>query len=282
VRPDDRVEVLSQSAQKKYDLKECVCKKRVNGALHPIGRGPSRTGQDVPVRLVSYNIQSLRGSRAGVIDALRVAEPDVVCVQEVPRFLLPALRARRLAGACGLVAVGRGRVAAGTGIWVRQEIVVRRAALLLLSRTPRRRGLPATRTSRLHRRGMTWVELVVDGCELTVASVHLGLDATERARHAGEVRAALASIGGPYVLAGDLNEGPGGAAWRIFGADARPANSEQPTFPAGHPAHVIDTAFVSPGLTAVDVHVLTSTASRTASDHRPVQVTVTGSHACRP
>jgi endonuclease/exonuclease/phosphatase family metal-dependent hydrolase len=193
-----------------------------------------------------------------VIAAIAELDADVVCLQEVPRFAFSALRLRRFARECGLVPVAAGRPAAGTAVLVRRHVVVRRSQRLLLSRTRGR-----------HRRAVVAATVLVDGVRVTVASVHLGLDAEERERHAAEVLTAVAGFDGPYVVAGDMNEGPEGAAWQLLEATIGPAvSADRPSFPSTAPRHVIDTAFVSDGFLASLVEV----AETTASDHLPVAV----------
>jgi endonuclease/exonuclease/phosphatase family metal-dependent hydrolase len=210
------------------------------------------------VRVVTYNVQSLRASPSGVADVLRAAEPDIVCLQEAPRFVLASWRMRRLAAACGLVAVGRGRLAGDTAVLVASSVSVRRSRRLRLSRT---RGL--------HRRGTLVVRVAAEGHEVTVASVHLGLDAVERVRHAQELVEALAAYGPPFVVAADMNEPPGGDAWSVLVAAIGPAaNTRHSTFPAVEPQHVIDTVFVGSPLRAVATGAVTSA----ASDHRALIV----------
>ncbi|MDQ1726745.1 MAG: hypothetical protein QOK14_790, partial [Frankiaceae bacterium] len=101
------------------------------------------------------------------------------------------------------------------------------------------------------------------------ASVHLGLDALERERHAAQLAASLVGFDQPRVVAGDVNEGPAGAAWQLLESTVgRAANVCQPTFPSREPRHTIDTAFVGAGLSVLSVDV----PAATASDHRPVAV----------
>jgi endonuclease/exonuclease/phosphatase family metal-dependent hydrolase len=108
---------------------------------------------------------------------------------------------------------------------------------------------------------------------VVVASVHLSLDAAERERHAGEVLRTLAG-GGPVVLAGDLNEGDTGAAWRLIADPLRLVSPTTPTFPARAPRRLLDVVFASPGLRVLP-HApvdLDDADLVTASDHRPVWV----------
>jgi endonuclease/exonuclease/phosphatase family metal-dependent hydrolase len=206
------------------------------------------------VRVVSWNVQSLRGSPSGVRALLRACDADVVCLQEVPRFVAPSWRLRRFARACGLLVAGR---CGGVAVLVGPAAVVRRAGRARLSPT-----------TRLHRRAVVVAGVVVDGRAATVASIHLGLDAAERQRHAAEVVAFLSSYDAPCILGGDLNEAPGEAAWHALEAVGAPANTTIATFPAAEPVHVLDTVFVGAPLTVAAVNVVGST----ASDHRPVVV----------
>ena len=83
---------------------------------------------------------------------------------------------------------------------------------------------------------------------LVVASVHLSLDADERERHAGQILKTV-SGGGPVLLAGDLNEGETGKAWRLFASPLRLISPSVPTYPAKAPRKVLDVIFASPDLT---------------------------------
>ncbi|MGW5694584.1 endonuclease/exonuclease/phosphatase family protein, partial [Streptomyces asiaticus] len=47
----------------------------------------STTGPDAAVvRVLSYNIRSMRDDREALARVIRACAPDVVCVQEAPRF----------------------------------------------------------------------------------------------------------------------------------------------------------------------------------------------------
>ncbi len=65
------------------------------------------------LRLLTYNVRSMRDDRAAVARVIRSAEPDVVCVQEAPRFLRWRSTCAALARTSGLVVVGGGRPAGG-------------------------------------------------------------------------------------------------------------------------------------------------------------------------
>jgi endonuclease/exonuclease/phosphatase family metal-dependent hydrolase len=133
------------------------------------------------------------------------------------------------------------------------------------------------RVARLQRtRGYAVARVAPPGREpLVVASVHLSLDAHERQRHAAQVLTDIAE-GGPVILAGDLNEGESGQAWRLFAGPMRLVSPTGPTFPARNPRRLLDVVFASPDLTVlphreVDLDPADLVA---ASDHRPVWVDI--------
>ncbi|MEO3823480.1 endonuclease/exonuclease/phosphatase family protein [Actinomadura sp. B10D3] len=221
-----------------------------------------------PVRLLSYNIRSLRDDRAAVARVVRAIGPDAVCLQEVPRFWGWRLRRRRLAGACGL------RIAAG-----------RRACGLAVLAAPRVRRVARefhllTPDPDLHRRALAVAVLEIGGRRLIAASTHLDLRDGPRLRHVDEILAHLDRArerhGAPVVLAGDVNEEPGGESWsrltrRLRDAYAvRPAGEEL-TFSARNPRRRIDAVFADPEVEIIgcgvppggDDYVL-------ATDHRPL------------
>ncbi len=113
------------------------------------------------------------------------------------------------------------------------------------------------------------------GHEVTVASVHLGLRAPERVRH---VRAVLSALDGvePLVVAGDLNEGEDGPAFRLVGPGGRleVAGPAGPTYPAPSPRHRLDVLFASPGLRVLPARevLVPEEAWGRASDHRAAWV----------
>lgn len=226
-----------------------------------------------PVRLLTYNVRSLRDDTAALVRVLRAHEPDVVCVQEAPRFLLSSWQLRRPARQAGLGYVCGGRSAAGPALLAAPEVRVRTRAAYRFAKAPG-----------LHRRGVAVAQLEVGGVELTVASMHLGLRPDERVRNIADVAAVLAGSTTPLVLAGDVNEPPGGPAWEALAAlGLRDAYAVAPrggelTFPAALPRRRIDGIFVGPGLEVVSCGVPTDLAGTdltSATDHLPVLAVLT-------
>lgn len=225
------------------------------------------------IRVLSYNIRGMKDDPEAVARVVRVLEPDVVCVQEVPRFRGWRAKRGRLARDCGMK-VAAGRRACGLAVLAAPH--VRRA---------RREFHLLTPAHGLHRRALAIAVLeFADGARLIAASTHLDLMPHPRRRHVGEVLALLdrarARYEAPVVLAGDINEEPGGPSWSMLAERFQdcyvvaPAGEER-TFPARDPRRRIDGVFADPEIgilgcgvpgddqALVDDYVL-------ATDHRPV------------
>ena len=222
-----------------------------------------------PLRIVSWNIRSLRDDRSAVVAVLRSLAPDVVALQEAPRFLRSRARLAALARESGLLFCCGGRASAGTALLTALRIDVLRSSEALLPPSPK-----------LHRRGVALAELRPAGSPdaWVVASVHLGLDADERVRHAEVVRELVAAYQGERsIVAGDLNERPGGRAWTTLTHGCRDPGeaTDAPTFPARRPQSRIDVVLVPDGAVATS-RVVTGPAVAAASDHCPVVVDLVG------
>jgi endonuclease/exonuclease/phosphatase family metal-dependent hydrolase len=215
------------------------------------------------IRVASYNLRDFKDDPAAAARVIRAIDPDVLCLQEVPRRLFASFRVSAFAARCGLFWSGRHRGSGGTTIFtsLRVQVAESNHHRLQVARLQRTRGYAVIRVAPPGRE------------PLVVASVHLSLDASERERHAGEILRTL-SRGGPIVLAGDLNEGDTGRAWQLFAAPLRLVSPTAPTFPARHPRRLLDVVFASQDL-AVLPHApveLDEADLVAASDHRPVWV----------
>lgn len=213
-------------------------------------RAPSRD----QIRVLSYNLRDLKDDQAAIVRVIRAISPDVACLQEVPRHPFAGHRVGTLADACGLVWSGGGVRSGGTAVLTSLRVDQRSAhaaRLPVRGRFTRTRGYASA------------VVAVPGGPEVTVASVHLSLDADERRRHAATVLAQLQDrFAAPYVVAGDLNEPPGSPAWQVLGdllRDAVPlsatAGADQPTYPARSARRRIDAVFVSPDVVVESVRI---------------------------
>jgi endonuclease/exonuclease/phosphatase family metal-dependent hydrolase len=216
-----------------------------------------------PVRIASYNLRDFKDDAAAAARVVRAIDPDVLCLQEVPRRLLSSYRIASFAARCGLYWSGSHGGSGGTTVMssLRVDVTNTKHVPLEVARLQRPRGYAVCQ---LRVPGQGVLELV---------SVHLSLDPDERVRH---VAAVLGSRRGdrPIVLAGDLNEGPDGAAWMAIAGGLRAVSGDAPTFPAAHPRHRIDAIFASPKLSVLPETPIGLRRSDlvAATDHLPVWV----------
>jgi endonuclease/exonuclease/phosphatase family metal-dependent hydrolase len=216
------------------------------------------------MRVISYNVRSLRRGESAVAEAIAELDPDVALLQECGSR--PDLF--RVAEALGMQAVSTHRP-------------LNRVRNAVLFREPWRaawreiRDFP--RLGRTLRRGFVAVQLRHVGARLTVVSAHLGLVPVERSAHAAELADFAATVDGPLAVGVDLNEGPGepAARWiaaRLFDAFGQAGEGRGDTFPAAAPSARIDFVFVSDGVEVQRAWVGDSPIAARASDHRPVAV----------
>jgi endonuclease/exonuclease/phosphatase family metal-dependent hydrolase len=225
------------------------------------------------MRVASYNLKDFTLDRAAAARVIRAIDPDVLCLQEVPRRLGASWRVSAFAAECGMYWSGRHRGSGGTTIFTSLRVQVTE------SRHHRLRVAALQRT-----RGYAVIRVAPAGHEpLVVASVHLSLDEGERERHAGQILRTV-SGGGPVLLAGDLNETESGRAWRLFAAPLRLVSPTTPTYPARAPRRVLDVIFGSPDLVVLPHRevALEEADLVAASDHRPTWVDVDLDPSARP
>jgi len=215
------------------------------------------------LRVASYNLRDFLDDHEAAARVVRAINPDVLCLQEVPRHLLASHRIASWAARCGLYWSGGHRGSGGTTVL---------SSLRLDVADVTHRPLAVARFQR--QRGYAISHIRVSGHQgVDVVSVHLSLDAVERATH---VAAALSTLpeDGPLVVAGDLNEESSGQAWMSLARRARVVTGDAPTFPASSPRHRLDAIFASPGLAVVSgAPVEVDPADLVAAtDHLPVWV----------
>ncbi|GGT94924.1 endonuclease/exonuclease/phosphatase family protein [Streptomyces violascens] len=221
------------------------------------------------IRVLSYNIRSMRDDNAALARVIRACEPDLVLVQEAPRFFRWRKAAARLAAATDLVILSGGATAAGPMLLCSLRATVERTEDVLLPLTPG-----------LHRRGFAIAVVRIGGARIGVLSAHLSLQAAERYEQAGALLDRIAGMGVEHAIAGgDLNERPGGRSFtRLAGAlqDCREAApwGGGPTFPPKDPHQRIDAIFATHGVEVLGCGVplgLAAPADLTAAtDHLPV------------
>lgn len=222
---------------------------------------------DRSIRVASFNTRDFLDDRRAAARVVRAIDPDVLCLQEVPRRLGATRRVRRFAAECGLCWSGGHRGSGGTAIFHSDRVSVgqfwhRRLSVAVLKRT---RGYAMARID------------VPDADPMLVTSVHLSLHAGERHAHTRQVLGALAEHGADVartVVAGDLNELDTGSAWRLLTSRLTLVSPIEPTFPAKRPRALLDVIFASPDLTVLPHRSveLDRADLLAASDHLPVWV----------
>ncbi len=222
-----------------------------------------------PLRVMTWNVRSLRDDRDAVVRVIRAFAPDVVLLQEAPRFLRARSKLAALARRSELV------VAEGAGV----EVAVLTSMRVDVSGG---RTVQLSSTQGLHKRWAAFAELEIQLTTVTAVSVHLGLNGAQRVRHAAQVRDLLYEVGGGEVVIGaDLNEESSASAWGVLGHSLADAGegANAATFPAKLPQQRIDALFV-PASWATRVVTADEVGCDAelipASDHRPVVVDVVG------
>jgi endonuclease/exonuclease/phosphatase family metal-dependent hydrolase len=218
------------------------------------------------LRVMTYNVRSLRDDVGAIADVIRSAEPDVVAVQEAPRFLRWRSKRAALARRSGLV-VGTADRTGGLLLMTSLRARVVATDFALLPKSPR-----------LHQRAVAIATVDAGGHRWRVASVHFSLNAAERRNHLPALWSAVGANGSepatPLVIAGDLNEPPGGPVFtelaeRMQDCYAAAGGTDGSTSPAAAPRQRLDAIFVSSGCEVVSCEVIADGAPG-ASDHLPV------------
>lgn len=195
------------------------------------------------MRVVTWNVRSLRDGARGVARVLCDLDADLVCVQEAPRLLQWRTARALLARRAGLARLTRPR-GCGNLLLAGPRVRALSSYIVVL---PKRPGL--------HRRAVAVARVVVDGRELGVAGTHLDLDPAARLDSARRVRAALPP--GPVVLGADVNEEADGPAWQALAAGLVDAGEGLgPTFSVRSPRRRLDALLVDPALEVLSCRVL--------------------------
>jgi endonuclease/exonuclease/phosphatase family metal-dependent hydrolase len=224
------------------------------------------------LRLLSYNVRSLRDDADAVARVIRGCAVDVVAVQEAPRFMRWRSKRAALARASGLVVASAHRQG-GLTVLVSLRVKVLDTSFALLPKSPK-----------LHQRAVCAALLEVDGARWAVASVHLSLSDDERWQHLQPLWDAVRRWDAPLVVAGDINEKPDGRVWKSLAADMQDAFAVAPDGPGDtysakkQPYKRIDAVFADRSLTVVGCHAVHGGGAegvpletvQAASDHVPV------------
>jgi endonuclease/exonuclease/phosphatase family metal-dependent hydrolase len=217
------------------------------------------------LRLLTYNVRSLRDDVDAVAEVIRSCAPDVVCVQEAPRMLRWRSKRAALARKSGLVVATADRPG---GLMVMTSLAVKVVStrFTLLPKTPD-----------LHQRAVAMAEVELGGCRWAIASVHLGVDADERGRHLERLYEFVDGSEAPLVVAGDFNNEPNGPIWQSLAERMQDAYAVAPdgpaeTYPARRPRRRIDGVFADRTIDVVACHAVHDDPDLlvAASDHLPV------------
>jgi endonuclease/exonuclease/phosphatase family metal-dependent hydrolase len=219
------------------------------------------------VRVATYNIRSLRDDKAAVVRVISALRADVVCIQEAPRFLFWRRKCRWLAQASGMKIVGGGRSAGANLLLAAPDVHVDQSRDVLF-----------TKDFRLHQRGVAMADVTAQSARFVVAGTHLDGVEEPRLRHIDELHRALDEFtrsGVPSVVAGDINDEPGSAAWakltkRHVDAAAVQSIGDPRTSQPRTPTRRIDAIFAGPGFIVRTTEAVDSPGVNAASDHRPV------------
>ncbi|MEV0639815.1 endonuclease/exonuclease/phosphatase family protein [Streptomyces sp. NPDC050619] len=223
------------------------------------------------VRVLSYNIRSMRDDTNALAHVITACAPDLVLIQEAPRFFRWRKKLARLAEASGQVILTGGGTAAGPAILCSLRATVERTEDLLLPLTPG-----------LHRRGFATAVVRFGGARVAVLSCHLSLQEDERYEQGGMLLDRLAGMGVEHAIAGgDLNERPGGRTFARLAETLQDCRATAPwggehTWTPADPHQRIDAIFATKGVEVLGCGVpvglpgVTETDLKAATDHLPV------------
>lgn len=217
------------------------------------------------LRIASYNLRGLKDDAVTAAAVVRAVAPDVLLLQELPRFPGSDYAITSFAREVGMFWSGRTRWVSGTGLMTGLRLLPTdsRDARLAVGLGQNPRSYTSARVRSPH------------GPAVTVASVHLSLREEQRVAHTRTLLAELgAADGSPLVVGGDLNEDHAGAAWATLAGGLEPVSDERPTYPAVRPQHRIDAIFARGhrAATAGDPGLVAGLPLAEASDHLPVWV----------
>jgi endonuclease/exonuclease/phosphatase family metal-dependent hydrolase len=219
------------------------------------------------IRVLTYNVRSLRDDPRAVGRVIRTLEPDVACIQEAPRFWRWRTKCRRLAADAAMTWTCGGRDSGANIVLTSLRIDTIATRSVLFSKDPR-----------LHQRGTVLALLRIDSALFAVAGIHLDGVEQPRLRHVDELHRAIdvfVPTGAPVIVAGDVNDVPGSRSWdalcaRGIDAFAVAGRGAGETSNVTRRSRRIDAVFAGPDITVTSAVAVASDDVMVASDHLPV------------
>ena len=215
------------------------------------------------VRVLVYNVWGFRRGVDAAVAAVGEHAPDLALVNECGSGPRLARFSRDL-----------GMLTASPSLWplvrtVRNAVLVRPPWRVVASGLHR-----FARSKPFYPRGVMVAHVGRAGFRIAALAVHLGLAPVERRRHGEELTDLTLSLPGPFLVGGDLNEGPDArtASWiaeRMWDAWAMAGTGPGATFPSHEPSARIDYLFVSEHFRVDRAVVLEASQG---SDHLPLLV----------
>jgi endonuclease/exonuclease/phosphatase family metal-dependent hydrolase len=222
------------------------------------------TADAADLRVMTYNVRSLRDDVEALAGVVRAAAPDILMVQEAPRFLRWRSKRAALARRCGLVVATADRPG-GLCIMTSLRVAIVDTWFTLLPRSPRH-----------HQRAVVGVTVTCAGAGWRFATLHLSTQPAERVRHLPVLRSLLSAESElPLVVGGDINEGPGSPVFDELATSrqdcfAVAGTGSGLTSPTSTPKHQVDALFADPTITVVSCEVVRREGVVAASDHSPL------------
>lgn len=221
----------------------------------------------INIKLVSFNIRHAKGTDGSVsldrvADTLKNIKPDLVCLQEVDRFMPRSYlqdQAKWLSAAMGM------NFAFAPNLRFNNRALFGNA---ILSRYPiadhGNTHLPGTG----EQRGLQHCILTLQGNKkICLLNTHLGLSPQDRSAQVKEIVKRTSQTDLPLLLAGDFNSAPESEELQPLGSELRFICGPQiNTFPAGNPRHQVDHIYSSHHWLITEVGSFPSN----ASDHLPL------------
>lgn len=213
------------------------------------------------IKIISYNIHSgldkdMFPSLFDIIDFLRIANADIICLQEVNESAKAGFQVSSLKEDLNMYAhFGANVVELGSnyGLATYSKYPIVSQKHIYLSSKTEQRGM-------LH----TVIKLG-NGRKLNIINLHLGLDKEERELQLSEVETFIKELTDPYIVVGDFNQGDINVNKEIFKDVAEELNKNNIlTYTTS--LDRIDYILLSPDIEIIEYDVI----KKNMSDHFPI------------